>query len=175
MDGALRANVQAQLDRLLSQLEDLEELRDELSAEEYASTKAETLGGLRDFQASLAKMASGSMTLQSELETTRLAVQAAVSSAFSTPEVIRLFAAKQPAALRRRLAEAQRDAKLGKTGADAADAVAADILLALAKLGEPLSAAEEEMLTKHKAAALADFVAVEDNAEHVAQLPAAIR
>ena len=59
-------------------------------------------------------MASGSMTLQSQLDSTRLAVQAAVSQAFKTPEVIRLFASKQPAALRRRLAEADRDVKLGK-------------------------------------------------------------
>ena len=51
---------------------------------------------LKEFQASLAKMASGSMTLQSSLEATRLAVQAAVSSAFQTPEVSRRFASTPP-------------------------------------------------------------------------------
>ena len=114
MDGALRANVESQLERLLSQLEDLEELRSELTDEEYEETRSETLTQLREFQTSLAKMTSGSMTLQSELDATRLAVQAAISDAFKTPEVIRLFASKQPAALRRRLAEMDRDVKLGQ-------------------------------------------------------------
>ena len=47
------------------------------------------------------------------------AVQAAVSDAFKTPQVIRLFAQKQPAALRRRLAEVDRDVKLGKLSKEA--------------------------------------------------------
>ena len=59
-------------------------------------------------------MVAGNMTLQSELEATRMAIRAAISDAFKTPEVIRLFAKKEPAALRRRLAEIDRDVKLGK-------------------------------------------------------------
>ena len=114
MDAALRANVESQLERLLSQLEDLEEMKSDLSDEEYTETRRETLLQLTEFKASLEKMASGSMTLQSDLDATRLAVQAAISQAFKTPEVIRLFASKQPAALRRRLAEMDRDVKLGK-------------------------------------------------------------
>ena len=50
-------------------------------------------------------MAQGNMTLHSQLDATRLALRSAISGAFKTPEVIRLFANKQPAALRRRLAE----------------------------------------------------------------------
>ena len=118
------------VERLLSQLEDLEELREDLTEDEYNETKADTLAQLKEFQASLAKMASGSMTLQSNLEATRLAVQAAVSSAFQTPEVIRLFASKQPAAMRRRLAEMERDVKLGKLSADAFDGMKSEMLVA---------------------------------------------
>jgi hypothetical protein len=39
----LKANIEAQLARLFSQLEDLEELRAELDDEEYAETRRDTL------------------------------------------------------------------------------------------------------------------------------------
>ena len=39
MDAALRENVEGQLQRLLSQLSDLEELKDDLTPEEYEKEK----------------------------------------------------------------------------------------------------------------------------------------
>ena len=45
------------------------------------------------------------MTLVDEVNRMQLAIQAAISEAFKTPEVIRLFAKKQPGQLRQRLAE----------------------------------------------------------------------
>ena len=39
----MKANIEAQLARLFSQLEDLEELRAELDDEEYAETRRDTL------------------------------------------------------------------------------------------------------------------------------------
>ena len=138
MDAALQKNVIDQRDRLLEQLKDMEELREELEADEYDAMKADTIAQLKDFDASLAKMVAGNMTLQSELDSTRMAVRAAISEAFKTPEVIKMFAKKgafeclkhfflcqrnssslqsiisEPTALRRRLAEIDRDVKLGK-------------------------------------------------------------
>ena len=137
----------------------------------YKATKEDTLTQLKEFQTSLAKMASGSMTLQSNLEKTRLAVSAAISGAFQTPEVIRLFASKQPAAMRRRLAEMERDVKLGKLAAEAFDGMKSEMLVALRKLGEPLSASEEAFLGANKSASLSEFEAVEDNADQVSKLP----
>ena len=90
MDDALRKNVEAQRDRLLDQLKDLDELREELDAGEYEAMKADTIAQLKEFEASLAKMVEGNMTLQSELDATRMAVRAAISEAFKTPEVRRL-------------------------------------------------------------------------------------
>jgi len=174
MDAVLRQNVESQLERLLSQLEDLEENREDLSLEEYTTYKEDTVSQLREFEVSLSRMSSGSMTLQSDLDTTRLAVQAAVSQAFRTPEVIRLFASKQPAALRRRLAELDRDVKLGKLGAADVESMAAEMLVALKKLGEPLSAKEESFLQQNKSASLADFEAVEESADVVSNLPVSI-
>lgn len=79
--------------------------RDDLDADEYEETKGETLEQLKEFSDSLAKMKGGDMTLVNELNRMQLAIQAAISEAFKTPEVIRLFAKKQPGQLRQRLAE----------------------------------------------------------------------
>nr|XP_040050205.1 protein LZIC isoform X2 [Gasterosteus aculeatus aculeatus] len=103
--GKLRQNMEGQLDRLMQQLQDLEECREEMDDEEYEETKKETLEQLSEFNDSLKKIMTGDMTLVDELSGMQLATQAAISQAFKTPEVIRLFAKKQPGQLRTRLAE----------------------------------------------------------------------
>ncbi len=57
-----------------------------------------------------------------------------MSSAFQTPEVIRLFAQKQPDALRTRLAHLQREAKLKHIATADFNQQATEILVALKKL-----------------------------------------
>merc|ERR1711920_1117404 len=94
------------------------ENKEHFCAEEYDRLKKDTRAQLAEFEDSLQKMISGNLTLQSELEATKLAIRAAISDAFKTPQVIRLFAQKQPAALRRRLDEIDRDVKLGKVQFD---------------------------------------------------------
>lgn len=79
--------------------------RADLDADEYEETKSETLEQLKEFNESLMKMKGGDMTLVNELNRMQLAIQAAISEAFKTPEVIRMFAKKQPGQLRQRLAE----------------------------------------------------------------------
>ena len=69
---------------------------------------------LEEFEQSLEKMKEGNMTLVSELNSVQLAIQTTIRNAFKTPEVIRLFAKKEPAELRKRLANIDRDVKLGK-------------------------------------------------------------
>ncbi|XP_023071066.1 protein LZIC [Piliocolobus tephrosceles] len=105
----LKQNLEEQLDRLMQQLQDLEECREELDTDEYEETKKETLEQLSEFNDSLKKIMSGNMTLIDELSGMQLAIQAAISQAFKTPEVIRLFAKKQPGQLRTRLAELTAD------------------------------------------------------------------
>ena len=83
--------------------------RDDLDADEYEETKQETLEQLKEFSESLAKMKGGDMTLVNELNRMQLAIQGAISEAFKTPEVIRMFAKKQPGQLRQRLAEVRVD------------------------------------------------------------------
>lgn len=64
------------------------------------------------------------------------AIQAAVSNAFKTPEVIRLFAKREPGELRSRLSEMERDVKIGKISKEQQVEQKAEILSALRKLGE---------------------------------------
>lgn len=66
----------------------------------------------------------------------RQAIQAAISEAFHTPEVIRLFAKKQPGQLRERLVALQRDHKLGRIAEATATQQTVEILMALRKLGD---------------------------------------
>uniref|UniRef100_A0A8I3MBS8 Leucine zipper and CTNNBIP1 domain containing n=1 Tax=Canis lupus familiaris TaxID=9615 RepID=A0A8I3MBS8_CANLF len=134
----LKQNLEEQLDRLMQQLQDLEECREELDADEYEETKKETLEQLSEFNDSLKKIMSGNMTLVDELSGMQLAIQAAISQAFKTPEVIRLFAKKQPGQLRTRLAEMDRDLMVGKLERGLYTQQKVEILTALRKLGEKM-------------------------------------
>ncbi|KAJ5076955.1 protein lzic [Anaeramoeba ignava] len=62
----LKKNIEDQLNRLLNQLQDLEELKEDLDQDEYESTKNETIEQMKEFQTSLKKMLSGNMTLVDE-------------------------------------------------------------------------------------------------------------
>ncbi|KAK2825443.1 hypothetical protein Q7C36_019370 [Tachysurus vachellii] len=161
--GKLKQNMEEQLDRLMQQLQDLEECREELDDEEYEETKKETLEQLNEFNESLKKLMSGNMTLVDELGGMQLAIQAAISQAFKTPEVIRLFAKKQPGQLRTRLAEMDRDVMVGKLPRDVYTQQKLEILTALRKLGEKLTAEDEAFLTENVSATLSQFEKVTAN------------
>lgn len=67
------------------------------------------------------------------------AIQAAISQAFKTPEVIKLFAKKEPGQLRTRLHEIDRDYKMGKLAKDSYTQMKVEILTAVKKLGSMVS------------------------------------
>ena len=143
----LRANISDQLNRLLTQVEDLEVLKDEFELDEYEETKKETFDMLSEFQIFLSRTLQGDISLIDEFGSAQLAIQAAVSQAFKTPEVIRLFATKQPGQLRLRLSQLQRDIKIKKLNKDQFNQQTCEILLALQKLGEKLSDEELHFLS----------------------------
>ena len=82
-----------------------------------------------------------------------------------------MFAKKEPAALRRRLAEIDRDVKLGKLDFANVSAQAAEILVALKRLGEPLGPKEEAFLAQNKSVSLAEFEAVAEDEGESVKLP----
>jgi len=104
------------------------------------------------------------MTLMDELSSMKLAVRAAISEAFKTPEVIRMFASRRPGDLRQKLIEVERDLKVGKLKESDANYQKLEILGALQKLGETLTSSEATFLTEQTMrsgnAALQKFVEI---------------
>lgn len=153
----LKQHLEEQLDRLMAQLSDLEECKADLDDDEYTETKSETLDQLREFHDTLKKITSGDMTLVDDLNAMQLAIQAAISEAFHTPEVIRMFAKKQPDQLRERLSQLERDVKIGKLSQEELVPQKLEILTALKKLKSALLPGENEFLQKHVTKSLLDF------------------
>lgn len=153
----LKQNLEEQLDRLVAQLADLEEAREDMEEDEYEETKQDTIEQLEDFNKSLEKVMKGDMSLVDQLNGMQLAIQAAISQAFKTPEVIKLFAKKQPGQLRQRLADIERDGKVGKLSQDLYTLQKVEILTALKKLGDTLSTSENAFLQSNSNQALSDF------------------
>ena len=143
---ALRQRVNEQLTRLMNQLKDLEENRDALDDEEYTSMREDTLQQMSEFEELLERQKSGNITLIDHLNQVQIAIREAVSQAFKTPEVIQLFAAKQPALLRNRLEEIERDKQLGRIKEMDYVTRKTEVLTALKKLEDPLSQQEKDFL-----------------------------
>ena len=75
----LKTQLQSQLERLLDQLQDLENSKDELEEEEYSDMREDTLEQVEEFQASLTKLSSGDLGLVDSLSAMQLAIQGAIS------------------------------------------------------------------------------------------------
>ncbi|XP_043285841.1 protein LZIC-like [Venturia canescens] len=163
----LRKNLETQLDRLVEELADIEDSRDSITQEEYEQMKEETMEQLREFNESLRRMITGDMTLIDELGAMQLATQSAISAAFKTPAVIRMFGKREPDQLRMRLSTIERDFRLGKLTKDSSERQRGEVLSALKHLGEKLEPADIELLEKLSLDGIADanFVPVTDNSK----------
>ncbi|XP_019864937.1 protein LZIC-like [Aethina tumida] len=145
----LKHNLESQLDRLIEQLADLENCKNDLELEEYEETKQETMEQLKELNDSLNKLVNGDISLISALGAVQLATQAAISQAFKTPEVIRLFGRREPKQLRERLSTIEQELKLNKLSVTARNRQKAEILTALRQLNEQLSTEELQFLENH--------------------------
>jgi hypothetical protein len=123
-------------------------MKDELDENEYITTRQETIDQLHEFEATLAKMIAGNVTLVDELSSVQLRIQSAIRTAFKSPEVIRMFAKKENGSLRSRLAQLESDFKLGRVSSEDYLNLSAEVLAALEKLGEPLTTKERELLER---------------------------
>jgi hypothetical protein len=144
----LKDLVERQLQRLLCQLKDLDELKDELTEQEIAETRSDTMEELNQFRDNLDRMIAGDMTLMDHLGAVRLATMAAINEAFKTPEIIRLFSNRETEQLRQSLARLQEDLHTKKIPQAAYDEKAIEILTALKSLNEPLSDEEAAYLAR---------------------------
>ena len=145
----LRKNVDDQLNRLMQQLSDLDEAKLDMDKEEYESAKNETIEQLKEFEQSLGKMISGDMSLVDEIGSVQLALQSAVRLAFKSPVVLKMFAKKENSALRSRLSSLDEDLRRKKIDSQVHAELVGEILVALEKLGETLSAGEQDLLERY--------------------------
>ena len=140
--------VERQLHRLLCQLKDLDELKDELTDEEIRETRSETMEELNEFRSNLDKMIAGDMTLVDQLGALRLATMAAINEAFKTPDIIRMFSSRQTEELRQSLNKLKEKMHLKVITKAQFEEKAMEILTALKSLNEPLSDEEAAFLSK---------------------------
>ncbi|XP_026463364.1 protein LZIC-like [Ctenocephalides felis] len=139
-------NLENQLERLVNQLQDLEECREEMDNSEYLETKQDTMEQMRELNESLERLSSGNLSLISTFSAMRLALCAAISEAFKTPEVIRMFGKRQPQQLRERLEQVEEKFRLNKISNEQKNREKAEILLALQQLQDNLTAEELKFL-----------------------------
>ncbi|KAK9888565.1 hypothetical protein WA026_000809 [Henosepilachna vigintioctopunctata] len=139
-----------------------------MDEEEYVETKRETNEQLKEFSGSLEKLMKGNISLVSALSAVRLATQLAISNAFKTPEIIRMFAKQEPKLLREKLKQIVDDAHFKKISREVCNRQKAEVLSALRHLGEKLSSEELQFLESHNDVANAfkniEFVEVHDDA-----------
>ena len=64
----LRQNVEDQLNRLLQQLQDLDDMKEDMEMAEYESSRQDTLEQMKEFEVTLEKLMSGDMNLQTQLD-----------------------------------------------------------------------------------------------------------
>ena len=77
----LKVQLQTQVERLLDQLQELENSKEELDEEEYADMREDTVEQMEEFQASLTKLSSGDLGLVDSISAMQLAIQGAISQA----------------------------------------------------------------------------------------------
>ncbi|KZC03912.1 PREDICTED: protein LZIC-like [Dufourea novaeangliae] len=163
----LRKNLETQLDRLVQQLEDIEESRSSLDEDAYEEAMQLTKEDLQEFNESLQRMISGNTTLVDELGAIQLATQAAISEAFKTPAVIRMFGKRETTQLRECLSQIYYDMKLGKLTKESGDRQRGEVLNALKQLGEKLEPQELQLLEKLKSSNIdaASYIQVNESTE----------
>ncbi|VVC27641.1 Beta-catenin-interacting ICAT [Cinara cedri] len=131
----LKENLEFQLERLVQQLSDLEESKDVFTDEEYNESKEDTVEQLKEFSERLNKIIAGNMTLHDRLSIMRLATSAAITKAFQTPSIIKMFAKNEPNALKEKRNQIERDIKLGKLSLKVGNRQKLEVLTALRHLG----------------------------------------
>ncbi|XP_025194014.1 protein LZIC-like [Melanaphis sacchari] len=131
----LRENLEAQLDRLVQELSDIDECRSDMTDDEYNESKEDIVEQLKEFNDRLNKITAGNMTLHDNFSIMRLATSAAITEAFQTPSIIKMFAKNEPNALKDKRNQIERNIKLGKLSLEVGNRQKLEVLTALRHLG----------------------------------------
>merc|ERR1719419_1549632 len=160
-NNQLKTKLETQLSRLLDQLHDIETTKDSLDEDEYLDLKNDTLE--QEFETSLNKMLKGEIGLVDSVGAMQLAIQAAISQAFKTPEILKLFIKAEPSHLRDKLAVIQRDFQTGKMDNDLFIQQKTEILSALVKLNETLTEDETRFMDEFSSNSMKNFTNVQQS------------
>ena len=144
MEDNLKNQAKQQLERLVSQLADLEDSKDEFLVEEYEEMRQDTLEQLQEFESSLQKLNCGEVTLE-------FTTKAILNETFKTPEIIKMFLSKKSDGLRQKLTELERDWRIGKIAESLFEEQKIEILGALLKLSMDHLTSEEKSFLAAKA------------------------
>ncbi|GMT16823.1 hypothetical protein PFISCL1PPCAC_8120, partial [Pristionchus fissidentatus] len=145
-DGQLITNLHNQVSRLVKQLEELEQERDALTAEEYEEMKSETVEELSEISATLEKMTGGAVTTLDSSTREKQAIRDAIATAFQAIHGDQSPHKKKIAVLRQKLNQVNNDSSAKKIDMDTFKSRRAAVLNRLSDLGDELSIEEASFL-----------------------------
>ncbi|CAD8136652.1 unnamed protein product [Paramecium pentaurelia] len=109
MDKKILENIEQQLKRLLEQLKDLEEYKNELDPEEYKQMKNDTLQELEIFQTKLQEIEQGDLTLKNAIQQQQEQLRAAIKNSFNAEEIKHLMSSSQGTQIREKIKKLDQD------------------------------------------------------------------
>lgn len=170
-NDTLKQNLTDQVDRLVRELADLEESKDEFSAEEYEELINDTVEQLKEIRQSLDNLTKGDISLVNELNSLRNSLEDVISKAFKTSEVKSTFANKAPEQLKVQLNQIERNYKLGKIIESSYNQEKYETLVKLQKLGENLTPEQILFLSEHNKTSVSQYQEIkgDSNSDNVLQ------
>ncbi|CAI2345905.1 unnamed protein product [Caenorhabditis sp. 36 PRJEB53466] len=148
VDEVLINNAQKTIDRLIRQLTEIDNEKDSLSEKEYKELREDTVNQLEEFGKIVERLQGGDVSLIDNLTATKIAIRAAISKAFKTPEVMALFAGKKTGLLREKLMMTENNYRAQKISKQEYLERKFEILMALRRLEEPLTEEEKKFLSE---------------------------
>ncbi|EFO91368.1 hypothetical protein CRE_11997 [Caenorhabditis remanei] len=146
VDEALIKNAQKIVDRLIRQLAEIENEKESLDDEEYKTLREDTISQLQEYGTIVERLQGGDVSLIDDLTATKIAIRAAISKAFKTPEVMALFAGKHTGLLREKLMMTESNYRGEKISKQEYLERKFEILMALRRLEETLTDDEQKFL-----------------------------
>jgi hypothetical protein len=133
-DEKLIKNVLDEINRLKSQLEDLETYKDELPEDEINSIRKETLEQLINNTKILEKMKAGDITTKTKLDEARMKINALLCENYNVKELLNSYLVTESNFLREKLNRVIREFNLNKINGVEYQTAVSQILEALAKV-----------------------------------------
>lgn len=136
VDDKLLKNVLDDLNRLKSQLEDLETYKDDFTPEEIEESKKDTLAQLNETKKRLEKVKSGSLSVKTDYERANEMLTKLIAQNYNVNEVIGIYVNAETNFLREKLSYVQKELELKKISQEEFNNEAITILSLISKKNE---------------------------------------